>query len=216
MVRAQGWISKFFWTRQKTHVTEAIWRSGKILIKWHTLSDIWATSWQNQQIDMHPEKTQISLDICPVWSESSLSTWKQLRSLAVHWAHSKDSDQTGWMPRLQADLSLHWAHRSFCWFCYEVAHFCFISIIWKRRFRFCYVYTVMVKTDNITIRSIKGRITKLSLNVKSPFLWNNESFYSLLENTDLYLQHDKTNKMTCAQRRLRSACASTQSLLCAQ
>ena len=23
----------------------------------------------------------------------------------------------------QADLSLRWAHRSFCWFCYDVAHF---------------------------------------------------------------------------------------------
>ena len=36
----------------------------------------------------------------PVWSESSLSVWRKLGSLANHWAHSKDSDQTGWMPRL--------------------------------------------------------------------------------------------------------------------
>ena len=43
---------------------------------------------------------QISLGICPVWSESSLSTWRKLRSLATHWAHSEDSDQTGRMPRL--------------------------------------------------------------------------------------------------------------------
>ena len=47
-----------------------------------------------------PGKTQISLIIRPVWSESSLSTWRKLGSLATHWAHSQDSDQTGQMPRL--------------------------------------------------------------------------------------------------------------------
>ena len=36
----------------------------------------------------------------PVWSKSSLSTWRKIGSLATHWAHSKDSDQTGRMPRL--------------------------------------------------------------------------------------------------------------------
>ena len=32
--------------------------------------------------------------------QSSLSAWRNLGSLAVHWMHSKDSDQTGRMPRL--------------------------------------------------------------------------------------------------------------------
>ena len=36
----------------------------------------------------------------PVWSESSLSAWRKLGSLATHWAHSEHSDQTGWMARL--------------------------------------------------------------------------------------------------------------------
>ena len=51
---------------------------------------------------MRPAKTQISLDIRPVWSESSLSAWRMLGSLATctHCAHSEDSDQTGRMPRL--------------------------------------------------------------------------------------------------------------------
>ena len=47
-----------------------------------------------------PAKTQSSLGIRPVWSESSLSAWRKLGSLATHWAHSEDSDQTGRMPRL--------------------------------------------------------------------------------------------------------------------
>ena len=49
---------------------------------------------------VRPAKTQISLGIRPDWSESLLSAWKKLGSLATHWAHSEDSDQTGRMPRL--------------------------------------------------------------------------------------------------------------------
>ena len=49
---------------------------------------------------VHPAKTQISLGIRPVWSVSSLSAWRKHGSLATHWVHSKDSDQTGRMPRL--------------------------------------------------------------------------------------------------------------------
>ena len=49
---------------------------------------------------VHPVKTQISLGIRPVWSESSLSAWRKHGSLATHSAHSEDSDQTGRMPRL--------------------------------------------------------------------------------------------------------------------
>ena len=45
-------------------------------------------------------KTQISLGIRPDWSESSLSAWRKPGSLTMYWAHSEDSDQAGWMPRL--------------------------------------------------------------------------------------------------------------------
>ena len=54
-----------------------------------------ATKWH-----VRPAKTQISLGIHPVWSESSLSAWRKLGSLVTHWAHSEDSAQTGRMPRL--------------------------------------------------------------------------------------------------------------------
>ena len=49
---------------------------------------------------VHPAKTRISLGICPVWSEPSLSAWRNLGSSVTHWAQRKDSDQTGRMPRL--------------------------------------------------------------------------------------------------------------------
>ena len=55
---------------------------------------------KTSKMTVHPAKTQISLGIRPVWSESSLSAWRKLGSLATHWAHSEDSEQTGWMPRL--------------------------------------------------------------------------------------------------------------------
>ena len=46
----------------------------------------WAAARQNQQND--------------VWSQSSLSAWRNLGSFATHWAHCEDSDQTGRIPRL--------------------------------------------------------------------------------------------------------------------
>ena len=59
----------------------------------------WATTWQNQQ-SVRPAKTQISLGICPVWSESSLcAQWVAKDPKFLH-ADSEDSDQTGRMPRL--------------------------------------------------------------------------------------------------------------------
>ena len=55
---------------------------------------------KTNNVTVRPAKTQISLGIRLVWSESSLSAWRNLGSLATHQAHSKDSDQTGRMPRL--------------------------------------------------------------------------------------------------------------------
>ena len=62
--------------------------------------EIWAAARQNQQNDVHPAKTQISLGIRPVWLESSLSTWSYIGPLTTYWAYREDSDQTGRMPRL--------------------------------------------------------------------------------------------------------------------
>ena len=59
--------------------------------KWYELHD------KTNKVSVRPAKTQISLGICPVWSESSLSAWRKLGSLATHGAYSEDSDQTGRM-----------------------------------------------------------------------------------------------------------------------
>ena len=44
---------------------------------------------------VRPAKTRISLGICPVWSESLLSAWRNIGPLTTYWAHSEASDQTG-------------------------------------------------------------------------------------------------------------------------
>ena len=39
---------------------------------------------KTNKMSVRPAKTQISLGIRPVWSESSLSAWGKLKSLATH------------------------------------------------------------------------------------------------------------------------------------
>ena len=65
---------------------------------------------------VHPAKTQISLGICPVLSESSLSwrVWSVSMKKATHWATSKD--WSDWVDA-QADLSYRWVQSFyFCFF----------------------------------------------------------------------------------------------------
>ena len=55
---------------------------------------------KTNKMRVRPAKTQISLGICPVWSESSLCThWVAMDPRFLH-ADNEDSDQTGWTPRL--------------------------------------------------------------------------------------------------------------------
>ena len=78
-------------------------------------------------VAVRPAKTQISLGIRPVWSESFLSARRKLGSLATHWAHSEDYDQTGRMPRLiwvfagrtVILLVLSWSGSFICLFCFK-------------------------------------------------------------------------------------------------
>ena len=89
---------------------------------------------------LRPANTQINLGIRPVWSESSMSAWGNLGSLATHYAHS--DDWSDWADA-QADLSLRLAHRLFCWFCHEAAQICGWLVCWFFSFN-CRVVTVKV------------------------------------------------------------------------
>ena len=75
---------------------------------------IWTAAWQNHlcaqrrlgSVWASAQSDQSSL--CAQWIEKDLN------------ADSGDLGQTGRIP--QADLSLRWAHRSFCWFCHAATH----------------------------------------------------------------------------------------------
>ena len=55
---------------------------------------------KTSKMTLHPAKTQISLGIGLVWSESSLCTQWVAKGPSFHHADSKDSDQTGQMHML--------------------------------------------------------------------------------------------------------------------
>ena len=65
---------------------------------------------KTNKMSVRPAKTQISLGIRPVWSDSSLcAQWVAKDPSFLH-ADSEDSDQTDRMPRL---IRLRWAHSHF-------------------------------------------------------------------------------------------------------
>ena len=84
----------------------------------------WATSWQNQQNDLcaHKDSDQPGhppslIRVFAVRSMGSLGP--NFASGGQRWLWSDWADA-------QADLSLRWAHRSFCWFCRAVAQFSYL------------------------------------------------------------------------------------------
>ena len=104
---------------------------------------------------VHPAKTHISLGIHPVWSESSLSAWRKLGSLATHWVHSEDSDQTGWMPRLI------WV------FAGRIGHF--VGFV-MRMLKYS-LYTVM-QSKSCSAKKLHLKVAKLAYKVKKDWLIN--------------------------------------------
>ena len=70
---------------------------------------------------VHPAKTQISLGIHPVWSESLLcAEWVVAKDPSFLHADSEDRSD---LADDQADLGLCWTHMPFCWFYHDAAHF---------------------------------------------------------------------------------------------
>ena len=77
---------------------------------------------------VRPAKTQISLSISPVWSESLLSAWRKLGSLATHWAQAKTLIRLGGCPGWSESLL---GAQSFYWFCNEAAHLFESNVLYK-------------------------------------------------------------------------------------
>ena len=121
---------------------------------------------KTNKVSVCPAKTQTSLGIHPVWSESLLSAWRKLGSLATHWAHSEDSDQTGRMPGWSESLM---GAYSIYWFCHVAAQLCF-----------CWKDWCSPEKNNMTTR--KQNLARLTCDLseaRNPQRWDDEPFRAL-------------------------------------
>ena len=80
---------------------------------------------KTNKMSVHPAKTQISLGIRPVWSESSL--WAQWVAMDPSFLHADTEDWSDWADAL-ADLSLRWAHTHFVGF--VVSWLIYFLVLW--------------------------------------------------------------------------------------
>ena len=85
---------------------------------WKTGIHIWAALWQNQQTDCVHSEDSDQPGHPPSLIRVLAVRIKKPWVLSYPLSATEDSDQTD----AQGDLSLHWAHISFCWFCHEAAH----------------------------------------------------------------------------------------------
>ena len=74
---------------------------------------------KKSKMNVRPAKTQISQGMRQVWSESSLSAWRNIGSIATHWAQGKTLIRLGGCPGWsESSLGAH----LFCWFCHETSY----------------------------------------------------------------------------------------------
>ena len=153
------------------------------------------TKWHVCQV-----KTQISLGIRPVWSESSLSAWRKLGSLATRWVQAKTLIRLGRCPGW-SESSL--GTQSFWWFCHEAAHIMHILFrerCSQRNFTMFWKMRKMMITNHFWDGELHntGNISAMR--------------YVCLKNmAEMSRLMTKPTKWLCAQQRLRSAWASVQS-----
>ena len=74
--------------------------NNRVQLLFHFETIYWGLGRKRTFWYVRPTKTQIGLHIRAVWSESSLSTWRNFALLAIQTAPSEDSDQTARMRRL--------------------------------------------------------------------------------------------------------------------
>ena len=96
---------------------------------------------------VRPAKTQISLGICPVWSESSQCAQWVAEDRMLHHADSEDSDQTGRMPRLGANVILLVLSRGGSTVKYLYSATC--KIHRRQRFLYYYSFCKSAKTNRL-------------------------------------------------------------------
>ena len=86
---------------------------------------IWATARQNQQNDLCTQR-RLNSSLC---AQRVAKNPRFLHAVNELWSDWADA---------QAELSLCWAHRLFCWFCDAVAHLCSVYIEYIVPYLSCY------------------------------------------------------------------------------
>ena len=171
---------------------------------------------------VHPAKIQISLGICPVWSESLLSAWRSFGSLATQRKPSEDCDQTRRMPRLIwvfpgpkghiIGFVVLWLNIMIFWGVRKMNTF----LVWKcASCENVQLFNIFIKSDGFSKGSqvfYNFLISKALDICKHSSHWARKlqepTFYYAEFGVCVLLwghfwnanepQHDKTNKMTCA------------------
>ena len=158
-------------------------------------------------MSVRPAKTQISLGIRPVWSESSLSAGRKFGSFATHWAHSEDSDQTGRTPR----LILVFAGRTLIWLVLQLVLSCRGSFLNRLYANMTKLLISCVDLNWKQCTSVLNNGTGISGHMTK--LWyENVSRTILLPPVCIWARScENMSYAICEQQRCRSACTSTQS-----
>ena len=79
----------------------------------------WAAAWQNLQNELCAQRRLRSVWASTQSDQSSLCTKQVAKD--PRFLHAVSEDWSDWEDA-QADPSLCWGHRSFCWFCHAAAH----------------------------------------------------------------------------------------------
>ena len=85
---------------QTTTWTRILWASQLTSLLKHPYQKVslhtpnWVAAWQNQQNYLCVHRRLISAWASAQTDQSLLSAWRNFGSLATHWAHSEDTDQT--------------------------------------------------------------------------------------------------------------------------
>ena len=138
---------------------------------------------KTNKMTVRSAKIQISLGIRPVWSEISLSAWRNLASLATHSAHSEDWSDWAYAQAdsAQSDLRLRWVHNRFVcfvvmWLIYSELHVFFCS-----HFSFTFYRILYNAETGIMMFTNETNLMFLSQNAHLFWWWNFPLLASLSE-----------------------------------
>ena len=153
---------------------------------------------------VHPAKTQISLGIRPVWSESSLCTQRVAKGPSFLHVGSEDSDQTGRMPR----LIWVFAGRTSHFVCFIMKRLVYIfvkpafSLVQERsQLLFIFPDICLDAHPHSALHSTRVHYSQI----------RRSSFQIWIFNVNWAASSEFGTYRLCKQRRFRQACASVQS-----